>query len=185
MRALPSTVTVMLCTLTTNLRADDSVAAGSEREYATAGSVEIGGSVGVSWVHHVLEVSATPSFGYFLWDRLELTAALDVTYTRVSDEGVTTSTKTVSFVVEPSYHYPLRDHLFLLGGLGVGVGHDGEHTEFELIPRVGINIEVGRSSLITPAIDAPILVGRGHGDSSDSVGVSAGVEFVVGITTTF
>jgi hypothetical protein len=185
MRALPSTVAALLCTLTANLRADDSVAAETEHEYATAGSVELGGSVGVSWIHHVLQVTATPSLGYFLWDRFELTAELDVTYTRVSDEGVTTSTKTVSFVVEPSYHYPLRDRLWLLGGLGVGVGYDGEHVAFELIPRIGINIEVGRSSLITPEIDVPILIGRGHGDSGDSVGASAGVEFAVGITTTF
>jgi hypothetical protein len=185
MRALPSTVAVLLCTLTADLRADDSVAAEPEHEYATAGNMELGGSVGVSWLHHVLQVTATPSFGYFLWDRLELTAELDVTYTRVSDEGVTTSTKTVSFVLEPSYHYPLRDRLWLLGGLGVGVGYDGEHTEFELIPRVGINIEVGRSSLITPAIDVPILIGHGHGDSGDSVGASAGVEFAASITTFF
>jgi hypothetical protein len=184
MRALPSAVAVLFGTLTSPVRAD-SVAAETEHEYATAGSVEIGGSVSVSWLHHVLELTATPSVGYFLWDRFELTAELDVTYTRVSDEGVTTSTKTVSFVVEPSYHYPLRDRLFLLGGLGVGVGYDGEHTEFELIPRVGINIEVGRSSLITPSIKVPILVGHGHGDSGDGVGVSAGVEFEAAITTTF
>jgi hypothetical protein len=141
--------------------------------------------VNVSWLHHVLALTATPSVGYFLWDRFELSGDLAVTYTRVSDEGVTTSTTTVSFVVEPSYHYPLGDRLFLLGGLGIGVGYDGEHPEFELIPRVGINIEVGRSSLITPAIDAPILVGRGHGGSGDGVGVSAGVEFEAAITTTF
>jgi hypothetical protein len=139
----------------------------------------------VSWVDHVLELTATPSFGYFLWDRIELSADLGVTYTRVSDEGVTTSTKTVSFVLEPSYHYPIRDHLFVLGGLGVGVGYDGSHVELEIIPRVGVNIEVGRSSLITPSISIPILIGRGHSDSGDSVGTAVGVDFEVGITTTF
>jgi hypothetical protein len=185
MRTLPGAAALLLCTLTANLRADDSVAAEQpEHAYATAGSIEVGGSVDVSWTDHVLELTATPSFGYFLWDRIELTADLGVTYTRVSDDGVTTSTKTVSFVLEPSYHHPIRDHLFLLGGLGVGVGYDGSHVEFELIPRAGLNIEVGRSSLITPSLSVPILVGRGHSDSGN-VGASVGVDFEVGITTTF
>jgi hypothetical protein len=186
MRTSPGAAGLLLCALTASLRADDSAPAEpADHEYATAGAIEIGGSLDVSWEHHVLDLTATPSFGYFLRDRFELSALLQVAYTRVSDEGVTTSSKTVSFVVEPSYHYPMRDGLFVLGGLGVGVGYDGEHVEFELVPRVGVNIEVGRSSLVTPSLAGPILVGRGHGDSGDGVGVSAGVHFEVSITTTF
>jgi hypothetical protein len=186
MRALPGAVAILLCTLTANLRADDGVAPEEhEHEYATAGSIEVGGSLSVSWTDDLLALAATPSFGYFLWDRFELSADLGVTYTRVSDEGVTTSTKTVSFVVEPSYHYPIRDDLFLLGGLGLGVGYDGNHTDFELIPRGGINIEVGRSSLVTPSLAVPILIGHGHSESGNNIGASVGVDFEVGITTTF
>lgn len=168
---------LLLCGLTANLRAEDNATAKpAEHEYATAGTFEFGGALSVRWTDRILALTASPSFGYFLRDRFQLSALLDVTYTRLSDDGVTTSSKTASFVVEPSYHSPSRDDVWLLGGLGFGVNYDGEHVRFELIPRVGVNLEVGRSSLVTPSFAVPILIGSG---------TTAGVAFQVAITTFF
>ena len=87
--------------------------------------------------------------------------------------------------MEPSYHLPLDDEesLFAFGGLGVGVGYDGDNPDFELIPRVGLNIEVGSRALLNPAIGMPILFGEKKGPLNDEFGVEAGFLVEVGVTT--
>ena len=60
-------------------------------------------------------------------------------------------------MLEPSYHLPLREELFLLSGVGLGVGHDGDNFDFEIIPRMGLNVGVGLVGVLTPALRVPII----------------------------
>lgn len=164
-------------------RADDTTEREDAAEYGREGTWEVGGSVSVDWTTNVLTIEATPTVGTFIRDRVELSVRLVAEYVRTKDDGVTTSERTGALVFEPSYHLPLDERLQVFVGLGLGPGYDGEHAEFEAIPRFGINIRVGRSGVLTPAVNVPILVGKSHG-ANDSVGVDVGVIVEAGFTTT-
>ena len=155
--------------------------------YGQAGVYEVGGSVGVFWDDPELTLAVSPSFGVFLLEYFEISVILDLEY--VSDEdpdtGERTGSTTVIAVIEPSYHLPLHEGLYLLTGLGVGVGYDGEIVGLELIPRVGLNIGIGRSGILTPAARVPILLGVGTVDEDDGFEASVEVGLEVGYTTFF
>ena len=155
--------------------------------YGQAGVYEVGGSVGFFWDDPEFTVSVSPSFGVFLLEYFEISVILDLEY--VSDEdpdtGERAGSTTVIAVIEPSYHLPLDEGLYLLTGLGVGVGYDGEIVGLELIPRVGLNIGIGRSGILTPAARVPILLGVGTVDEDDGFEASVEVGLEVGYTTFF
>lgn len=155
-------------------------------EYASKGTLDAGGSVGVSITDSAATVSATPTVGYFIADRIQIAAQLTLAYERVEDaETDTTSSSTsIAATLEPSYHLPLSDDLLLAGGLGLGGGYDGEHPDFEVVPRVGLDVVTDRANVITPSIRLPILIGRSHGDDGE-VGTDVGVALDIGIKTTW
>ncbi|MBK8691320.1 MAG: hypothetical protein IPN17_03180 [Deltaproteobacteria bacterium] len=99
---------------------------GGSTAYGRPGVVELGGSIG-------------------------LTLAGDLSST--STNGVSTSASSLNVLVEPSYHLPLTQSLFAFLGVGVGLGYaDGPGAGFALAPRLGMNIMVGRSGILTPAL---------------------------------
>jgi hypothetical protein len=161
---------------------DDGAAEGDslddEDEYGRQGTVELGGSIGIDWTNDAFSAEVSPTVGYFVLDLVELSALLRFSYvSQEDDDGDRTSIKGGAFVVEPSYHLPLQKELFLETALGVGVGHDGDNADFELIPRVGLNIGVGLVGLLTPAVSVPILF--------DGDGTTAGLGFEVGYSVTW
>jgi hypothetical protein len=147
--------------------------------YGRKGTVELGGSIGIDWTNNAFSAEVSPTIGYFLADLVELSALLRFSYQSQEDDdgGGRTSIKKGAFVIEPSYHVILQEELFLETGLGVGVGYDGDNADFELIPRVGLNIGVGLVGLLTPAISVPILF--------DADGTTAGLGFQVGYAVTW
>ncbi|MDX2089829.1 MAG: hypothetical protein SFX73_18375 [Kofleriaceae bacterium] len=159
---------------------------GEDSTYGQKGTLEAGGDVSANWAGDVFVLDLGPSIGYFFLDRLELTLDVDFIYTRVDDEdtGEVNTTKAMSLVLEPSYHHPVSKQLQLLGGLGVGTGWNGDDWDFELIPRVGLNILTARSNVITPSIEFPILIGEAFGDDGE-VGTQWGILFEIGITGTW
>jgi hypothetical protein len=181
---------VLLAALTASLcgrvRADDGDDA-DPNAYNTEGIVEIGGSLALSWTEGLFAVELDPSVGWFVQDAIELTAFLRFGYLNGEvAPGARTHTVFGAIVLEPSYHFALPgtgETVFGFGGLGFGVGHDGDHFDLEVIPRLGVNIEVGRSGILTPALRVPVLVGRSHG-GGDDVGTAAGLLFEVGLTST-
>jgi len=122
---------------------------GGSTGYGRAGVLELGGSAGFRVGSGFSEVSVSPSIGWFLADNLELTSLFDITHV---DTGVD-SGSIVSALVEPSYHLPFNRSVF--GFLGVGLG--GAWVQelgagFAMAPRIGANLMVGRSGILSPSV---------------------------------
>jgi hypothetical protein len=185
---LPAVLAVVGLALTSTpaAAADDDDDDDEESSYGKQGTLEVGGDVSANWTEDVFVLDLGPSVGYFFLDRLELTLNLDFIYTRVDDDDTdtTVTTKAFELVIEPSYHHPISKKLQVLGGLGVGTGWNGDDWDFELIPRLGVNIITARSNVITPSLEFPILIGEAHGEDGD-VGTSFGILFEIGITGTW
>lgn len=157
------------------------------KEYGDQGTFELGGTIAASVLNSVSTFSASPTFGYFIIDHLELTAELGIAYTRIQpSEGVgpVATSKSIVGLIEPSWHQPIADNLQVLMGLGIGGSWDGDNTDFDLVPHFGLNIVTSRSAVITPGVTVPIMIGKGQG-SNGGTGVDAGLQFEVGITTTW
>lgn len=141
--------------------------------YGQKGAVELGGSLGMNWTNDSFALDVSPTVGYFLLDRVELSALLRISYEdQEDDNGQRESVKSGAFVIEPSYHLPVREEVFVLAGLGFGVGHDDEDFDLEFIPRVGLNVGIDLVGVVTPSLKMPILI--------DNDGTSAGLGFEVG-----
>ena len=94
-------------------------------------------------------MNLSPSIGWFVADNLELSAILGVSNVKANDEEATVWTA----LVEPSYHLPFNRTTF--GFMGMGIGAAYEHqlgTGLAVAPRIGANILVGRSGVLTPAL---------------------------------
>lgn len=155
-----------------------------ENDYTRAGLFELGGSVSGSWSPSLFTLSLSPSVGYFLHDRLELSLLGALAYENSrADDGTRADELAFNVVLEPSYHLPVSKSLAVFGGLGAGVAFTSDRTAFDLAPRAGLNIEVGRAGVISPEISVPILFG-GHRDPGEA-SVTASLVFGVGLTTTF
>lgn len=158
-----------------------------ENDYGRKGVVEFGGSVGFSWNKDVFDLSLTPTAGYFVadWTELSLRVGIEYENSRLPD-GTRESLDTGSVLLEPSYHIPLCPLLLVFAGLGAGVAYNGSHPAFALEPRVGLNIDVGRSGVFTPALGVPILLGKEQGGTADDPSsVLVGLEFEAGFSATF
>jgi hypothetical protein len=141
--------------------------------YGQKGAVELGGSIGFNWTNDAVALDLNPTAGYFLLDRVEISALLRVSYEdQKNDNGDRESVKSGALIFEPSYHLPVREEVFVLAGLGVGVGHDDEDFDFELIPKVGLNVGLDVVGIITPSLKMPILI--------DNDGTSAGLGLELG-----
>lgn len=156
-------------------------------EYGDPGTLELGGSLGFTWASDFYSISAVPSVGVFLLRYFELSAYVDFEFESAEDgESGRVDTTIVSFVVEPSYHYPLEENAFyLLGGLGVGVGYDGTTAGFDLVPRLGLNIIVTEHGVLTPSVRVPIILGVADDEvtGESRFDASAELEIDVGFTT--
>lgn len=178
-----SVVVLSLSLAAAGVRAQDGEA--DENDYDEEGVVEIGGSIGTSWNENLFTVDLSPQIGWFLATGFELSLIVRGEYVNEEeDDGTRTSTKAGSAVIEPSYHFPIQDEsVFAFGGLGVGGGYDGEHPDFELVPRVGLNVELGRAAVLTPAVRVPVLFGQNQGPANDEAGVLVGFAFEIGVTS--
>jgi hypothetical protein len=158
------------------------------KPYARKGIVEIGGSVAVEWDRDRFLVEFESTFGWFVADRFELAflPSLEYRNAKLADSS-RRETSEGAFLLEPSYHLPVKDDaLFLFGGLGMGVAYDFSNAAADVTPRVGLNIQVGRSTIFTPAIDVPILLGKYQGHSvQEPATVLVAVLFEAGFTATF
>lgn len=137
---------------------------GGPVSYARGGVLEFGGHLAFLNGHQFTSLSVSPQVGFFLTNNFELSVLATVSYDRnlvslpAEKNGgtVLNNAASVVAVVEPSIHLPLADHLFVFGGLGAGVAYHKNANStvgFALAPRVGFDIMVGRSGVLTPAFN--------------------------------
>lgn len=124
---------------------------GGRTGYGRAGVLELGGSAGFMASNEFSSVSVNPTIGWFFTDNVQLSAILGFSHF-TSEEGDQDATM-FSALIEPSYHLPFQRNVF--GFLGIGMG--GAHVNdvgfgFALAPRLGANILVGRSGVLTPSL---------------------------------
>jgi len=67
--------------------------------------------------------------------------------------------------MEPSYHVPLTRTVWGFLGMGFGVAsvpmsNDSSSVGFDLAPRIGANLLVGRSGLLSPAFFMDYTTGQ-------------------------
>lgn len=117
--------------------------------YGRAGVLELGGSAGLTAASDLTQVNVAPSIGWFAADNLELTGILDFAYAKAGDSTGTI----VTGLIEPSYHLPFNRSTFGFLGVGLGASYvDGPGAGFAVAPRLGANVMVGRSGVLTPSL---------------------------------
>lgn len=123
---------------------------GSDVAYARAGVVELGGSVSGTSASKFLSFGIAPSIGWFFADNVELTVIGSWNYAKV--EGADAN-HVGSIVAEPSFVMPLSNTTFVFAGLGIGGLFElNKRTGVAVAPRVGYKAMVGRSGMITFAV---------------------------------
>ena len=125
---------------------------GSNTTYAEKGVVELGGMFGLDIRERLINVSASPTVGYFIVDRFELSLLPGVQVVQTETETGDKET-VVRFVgvLEPSYHLPVTDFLYVHAGLGLGLTYEeGPGVDFLLRPVLGTDLMVGRSGIFKP-----------------------------------
>lgn len=122
---------------------------GSQVAYGRPGVLELGGSAGLVLASDFRDVNVSPSIGWFIADNFQLSAILGVSNIKAGDEDATR----FSGLVEPSYHLPFNRTTFGFMGLGIGGSYMSQlGAGFAVAPRIGANLLVGRSGILTPSL---------------------------------
>jgi hypothetical protein len=131
---------------------------GGTQAYARAGVLELGGFANLTSAKDYLSIGFNPTIGYFFMDNVEISAIVGVNYARQKVAGESVHQTLVMVLAEPSLHIPFTQSLY--GFLGVGFGLASQSSDpgpsagtgFAIAPRLGLNIMVGRSGILTPAL---------------------------------
>jgi opacity protein-like surface antigen len=135
---------------------------GGDQAYGRAGVLELGGFANLTSATDYFAIGLSPTIGYFFMDNFQLSAIVNLTYTSLTTtlNGVEEdqSSTQLMLLAEPSVHLPFSRSLY--GFLGVGFGlasqsvdpGDSAGAGFAIAPRLGINVMVGRSGILTPAL---------------------------------
>jgi hypothetical protein len=131
---------------------------GGTQAYARAGVLELGGFANLTSAKNYLSIGFSPTIGYFFIDNVEISAIIGVSYAKQTLAGESVHQTLITALAEPSVHIPFTKSLY--GFLGVGFGVASQSSDpgpsagagFALAPRLGLNIMVGRSGILTPAL---------------------------------
>ncbi len=124
---------------------------GGSTAYGRPGVVELGGSVGLTLAGDLTQFNISPTVGWFFANNLQISGIIGFNY--VDSGGPAGGASSLNVLVEPSYHLPFNRSLFAFLGLGLGLGYaDGPGAGFAIAPRLGMNIMVGRSGILSPAL---------------------------------
>lgn len=146
---------------------------GGTQAYARAGVLELGGAAGFSHATDFTQLNISPQVGWFFIDNLELSAIVGFHYINTGGTDSTFATG----LVEPSYHLPFTDTVFGFLGVGAGLSYSkGPGAGFAVAPRLGANILVGRSGILTPALQLIYT-------TSDAVQTAQGT--LLGVSTSY
>lgn len=159
---------------------------GSMTGYGRAGVLELGGFMGLNISQNIRDLNISPMFGWFLVDNLELSAIASVTNLKTGMD----STTLWSALIEPSLHLPFNRSVFGFIGMGVGAAYvDKLGTGLAAAPRIGANLLVGRSGILTPSLtyeytthNANAAVGPNGTQDVSLIAVSSALRVNVGYT---
>jgi hypothetical protein len=142
--------------------------AGSPLGYARRTVVELGGTLALTHESQTTDFRIAPSVGYFFIDGLELTLFPEL---HIVDVDGNADTK-IAGTLEPSYHLALAgSSVFGFAGIGVGLSWaDDPGLDLFFRPRLGLDIMVGRSGILKPALFMDV----GANDGLTSGGLEAG-----------
>ncbi|TAK20961.1 MAG: hypothetical protein EPO40_31090 [Myxococcaceae bacterium] len=130
---------------------------GGSTAYGRPGVVELGGSLGLNISGDNRQLTIAPSVGWFFTDNLQISGIVGFNYahttTTVAGQSVSSSASSLNVLAEPSYHLPLTRSLFAFLGVGLGLAYNSrDGAGFALAPRLGMNIMIGRSGILSPAL---------------------------------
>lgn len=131
---------------------------GGVTSYGRSGVLELGGSASLAAATGYFRFALQPSVGYFIIDNIELSAIIGLSYVSIdstdSEGASSTASQTLfSVLLEPSVHIPFTKSLFGFLGIGFGLSYaDASGAGFALQPRLGLNVLVGRSGILSPAV---------------------------------
>lgn len=148
--------------------------------YGRAGVLELGGSAGLLVAKNLTSIQFGPSLGWFIADNFEISALGNINYASTSGNSVTT----LGLLVEPSYHLPFNRTVFGFLGVGLGVAYvQDAGAGFAMAPRLGMNLLVGRSGILTPSVSFQYTTQDVMASGSGSViAVSSALRANVGYT---
>jgi hypothetical protein len=158
---------------------------GSAWTYGHAGMFELGGFANFSGANTFTSIQVSPTAGFFIYDNLELTGILGFNYVHQTfDAGGTevSNHKTIVRVLgEPSYHFAIGPTTWIFLGIGAGVasvpvGNDRSSVGFDVAPRVGANLLIGKSGLLSPALFIDYTTGEALQTNGNSL---------LGVNTTY
>lgn len=150
--------------------------------YGRAGVLELGGSAGFTFASDYRNINFSPTVGWFFADNLELSAILSISNIKAGDSP---SATLWSALLEPSYHLPFNRSVFGFLGLGLGASHIANMgTGFALAPRLGANVMVGRSGVLTPSISYQYTTidRMENSDGVSVVALTSSIQFNLGYT---
>lgn len=146
---------------------------GGTQAYGRAGVLELGGNLGLAAADDFTQFNISPSVGWFVADNFELSGIIGAHYINAGGED----SGFLTVLAEPSYHLPFTDTVFGFIGLGTGISYaEDPGIGFALAPRLGMNVMVGRSGVLTPALQVIY-------STSDAIQTSQGT--VIAVNTSF
>lgn len=141
---------------------------GSPLSYARRTVVELGGTLALTHESETTDFRIAPSIGYFFIDGLELTLFPELHVIDVDGN----SDFRIAGTLEPSYHIALSgSELFGFAGIGIGLSYaDDPGVDLFFRPRLGLDVMVGRSGILKPAVFLDV----GANDGLTAGGLEAG-----------
>lgn len=157
---------------------------GGTTAYARAGVLELGGQVGLNISSASTNLTIAPTIGWFFADNIQISGIIGYRYNNVSVGGISADSHDLQILAEPSYHLPFSRTLFGFVGVGMGLSYNSANgAGFALAPRLGVNIAVGRSGILTPAAQFQYSTNDAiQTPNGTLVAVSAAYGFNVGYT---
>lgn len=140
--------------------------------YSSANVLELGGRLGLTSGKDFTQVRVSPTIGWFFIDNLELSFLPSLNYVKAAES----SHLYFDVLIEPSFHLPINKTTFVFLGLGGGFSYDQDlGAGLAVAPRAGMNFTVGRSGILTPAVNFTY-------STTDTVSTSQGTLLAVSST---
>lgn len=121
---------------------------GGPTAYASAGVLEVGGSGSMFASNSFVGLRFAPFVTWFAFDGVALSYIHEL-YGGSTDGDRWFAT---NLLIELSVHLRVSDRLLIFAGVAPGLLYNGDDLGISVKPRVGLDVLVGRSGLLHPAI---------------------------------